>query len=683
MTIHKIVGKHTTGDVRNYVGSVGELFYDDATGLIRLADGFTEGGNALKLNEFEDQFVMLTSWMSDPEAATSISTDGVNWTDAFGSTEYVDQGGDYEEVQFYQTAVGGGHIVYLGWDNDVGQNCLFWAETANQAANRSFSPASMMADENNGMDTGCLWLEDVQYINGYFVAVGYQERYETYDGDPNYVKYPFWSYSETGEHWKYGKIDYSYVRTIIDAIDADIGQHTYGIRMESVGGGGNAGMMFTMRFYNWDWAGSPGFFYLQDVDSVMNVTSHSGIPPMLDNTAPFLSNYDSVGFRSVWHDDHGWMVWSNFDGLVYFNESVNPLEGKWRGTSWYNVSEREFGYGGTCIYYAAAGRLKDGNSYLIMTGTDGRYYATADQGRSWSVGLIGPAYYQGIASIDKGTTTKLYFDDNTNWAYDNYYEWTKVKITGSNIPEMNGIFYVYRYNSTEFRLSYDTTGNNWVDSTAWGPIYTVYGATCTFSYTENAMLYLTYGAGTFIAVEDGFPYVWSTTDLTTPWNWDTMNPFDPASGDITGNTPIDFTWYCGNWKGVLAQFQWQGNWAGIGNISFGRIGTQSGLLRSTSRRVSGRINSLNLADNFSVGVVNGVQGGENIGYGKIELRPGLPGGLWMIGAGYGFGPGTSIGSEDDGTGEYSQVAINTMSGDTWSFRSDGIYYNDTLALATP
>ena len=78
MTIHKIVGKHTTGDVTNYVGSPGELFYDDATGLIRLADGYTEGGNALELNQFEDQFVMLVSDVPDVEAATSISTDGVN-----------------------------------------------------------------------------------------------------------------------------------------------------------------------------------------------------------------------------------------------------------------------------------------------------------------------------------------------------------------------------------------------------------------------------------------------------------------------------------------------------------------------------------------------------------------------------------------------------------------------------
>ena len=439
-------------------------------------------------------------------------------------------------------------------------------------------------------------------------------------------------------------------------------------------------MMFTMRFYDYQYSGSPGFFYLQDVDSVMNVTSHSGIPPMLDYTAPFLSNYNSVGFRSVWHDDHGWMVWSNSTGSVYFNESVNPLEGKWRSTSWYDVSEREFGYGGTCIYWVAAGRLKDGNSYLIMTGTDGRYFATSDQGRSWSAGVIGEPYYQSIASIDKGTTTKLYFDDNTNWAYDNYYTWTKVKITGSNIPEMNGIFYAYRYDQTTFRLGYDTTGNNWVDSTAWGPIYTTYGATCTFSYTEDAMNYLTYGAGTFIAVDDGFPYVWSTTDFSTPWNWDQAVPFDPVSGDITGNTPIDFTWYCGNWKGVLAQFQWVGNWEGIGNISFGRIGTQSGLLRSTSRRVSGRINSLNLADNFSVGVVNGVQGGEMIGYGKIELRPGLPGGMWMIGAGYGFGPGTAIRSENL-INEFATVAIDIMDGNVWSFRTDGIYYNNVKKVS--
>ena len=682
MTIHKIVGKHTTGDVRDYVGSAGELFYDDATGLIRLADGFTEGGNALQLNQFEDQFVMLSSYVGWPEAATSISTDGVNWTDAFASTEYVDVGGDYENVNFYQMAVGGGHIVYLGWDNDIGgDSCIFWAETANQAANRSFSLASMMADGDNSMDTSCLWLEDVQFINGYFIAVGYQQRNEVYNGGNNNVRYPFWAYSETGEHWKYGKIDYSYVRTIIDAADADIGGYTYGIRMESVGGGSGAGMMFTMRFNNYQYSGTPGFFYLQDVTGSMNVSTHSGIPPMIAGTAPFLANYNSAGFRSVFHDDHGWMVWSNSNGSVFFNESANPLEGKWRQTSWDQAAQQTFGYGFTCIYWVAAGRLKDGNSYLMMTGRDGRYFATSDQGRSWSAGVIGEPYSQTIESIDKGANTNLYFDYDTDWNDgSDYYTWTKVKITGSNIPEMNGIFYVYRNNQTTFRLSYDTSGSNWVDSTEWGPIYTTYGATCRFSYTENARLYLTYGEGTFIAVDDGAPYVWSTTDLTTPWDWDTMIPVDPVSGDYTGNTPIDFTWYCGNWKGVIAQFQWQGDWDGIGSISFGRIGTDSGLLRSTSRRVSGRVNSLNLADNFSVGVVNGVQGGEMLGYGKIELRPGLPGGLWMIGAGYGFGPGTAIRSENL-VDEYSTVAIDIMNGNVWSFRTDGIYYNNVKKVS--
>jgi len=683
MTIHKIVGKHTTGDVTNYVGSPGELFYDDATGLIRLADGYTEGGNALKLNEFEDQFVMLTSWMGEPEAATSISTDGVNWTDAFGSTEYVDQGSDYESVNFYQTAVGGGHIVYLGYDNDNGDNCLFWAQTANQAANRSFSPASYQADGDNGMDTNCLWLEDVQFINGYFVAVGYQQRTETYNGGNNSVRYPFWAYSPTGEHWTYGKIDYTYVRTMIDAMDADIGSFTGGIRMESVGGGGNAGMLFTMRFANYDYTGSPGFFYLQDVNDAMNINSHSGIPAMTSNYPIFLANYNDVGFRSVWHDDHGWTVWSNYDGEIYFNENTNPLQGKWRRSSWGYVAEREFGDNSTCIYYAAAGRLKDGNSYLMMTGLDGRYYATADQGRSWLAGVIGESYSQDVDTLDRGVSTIINFTNDTDWDDGgSYYTWTKVKITGSNITEMNGIFYAYRNNSTEFRLSYDQNGDNWVDSTEW-PSYNSDSATCIFSYAEYARNYLTYGAGTFIAVDDGGYYVWSTTDLATPWNWDGMIPVDPATGDYTGNTPMDFTFYSGNWKAVLAQYQWQGNWSGAGSISFGRIGTQSGLLRSQSRRISGRLNSLNLADNFSVGVVNGVQGGENIGYGKIELRPGLPGGMWFIGAGYGFGPGTSIGSEPDGSDEYNRVAITIMAGNVWSFRTDGIYYNNILALATP
>lgn len=682
MTIHKIVGKHTTGDVRDYVGSAGELFYDDATGLIRLADGFTEGGNALELNQFEDQFVMLASYIGWPEAATSVSTDGVNWTDAFASTEYVDVGADYESVNFYQMAIGGGHIVYLGYDEDTGDNCLFWAETANQAANRSFSPASYQADDDNGMDTGSLWLEDVQFINNYFVAVGYQQRSETYDSGSNDVKYPFWAYSETGEHWKYGKIDYSYIRTVIDASDADTGSTSYGIRIESVGGGSNAGMMFTLRFSN-QYGGSPGFFYLQDVTGSMNVSTHSGIPPMLDNTAPFLSNYSRAGFRSAFHDDHGWAVWSNSTYSIWFNESANPLEGKWRSSSWNTAAEQTFGNSANCIYWVAAGRLKDGISYLMMTGPDGRYYATSDQGRSWSAGLIGEPYSQNIDDIDTGTTTILFFNDDTDWNGGlDYYTWTKVKITGSNVPEMNGIFYVYRNTNLEFRLSYDTSGSNWVDSTAWTGTYTSNSATCRFSYTADARLYLTYGEGTFIAVDAGAPYVWSTTDLTTPWDWDTMIPVDPVSGDYTGNTPTDFTWYCGNWKGVLAQFQWQGDWDGIGSISFGRIGTDSGLLRSQSRRVSGRMNSLNLADNFSVGVVNGVQGGEMIGYGKIELRPGLPGGLWMIGAGYGFGPGTAIRSEKL-VDEYSTVAIDIMNGNVWSFRTDGIYYNDTLALATP
>jgi hypothetical protein len=381
------------------------------------------------------------------------------------------------------------------------------------------------------------------------------------------------------------------------------------------------------------------------------------------------------------------MVWSNNDYSVWFNESANPLEGKWRRTSWSTAAEQTFGSNAYCIYYVAAGRLKDGISYLMMCGPDGRYFATADQGRSWKAGVIGEPYSQSIDDLGTGTTTIIFFNNDTDWDNGNsHHNWNKVKITGSNVPEMNGIFYAYRNTNLEFRLSYTPNSSNWVDSTAWTGTYTDGSATCTFSYTEYAKSFLTYGAGTFIAVDDGAPYVWSTTDLTTPWNWDVEIPVDPATGDYTGNTPTDSTLYSGNWKGVNAQYQWLGAWAGIGTICFGRIGTDSGLLRSNSRRISGRTNVLNLADNFSVGVVNGVQGGENIGYGRIELRPGLPGGLWMIGAGYvgggfGVGSGTSIGSEEDLTGEYNRVAINLFN-DTWSFRPDGIYFNNVNVLSS-
>ena len=689
MTIHKLVGKHTTGDVRDYVGSPGELFYDDATGLIRLADGFTEGGNALELHQFEDQFVMLTSYEADCEAATSISTDGVNWTDAFASTEYVDTGPDYESVNFYQTAIGGGHIVYLGYDNDATQNCLFWAETANQAANRSFSPASRRGDEANGMDN-CLWLEDVEYINGYFIAVGYQERFEADYNGGTYVKYPYWSYSKTGEHWTYGKVDYAFCKTILLASDQLLSRNNGGLRIECVGGDSSSGMLFTLRFNNSFYPGnpgagygSPGYFFVTDAETgSMDAGSYSGLAVLGNYGEPFLSEDGNNGFRSVFHDDHGWIVYVNNTGYVWFNSSPDPRQGKWRRSSFSQIANSTFGDHGWCIYYAAAGRLKDGKSWFMMIGNDGRYYATADQGGSWSAGVVGPCYQQAINTVDRGTSTILHFDSGTNWAYGGYYYWNKIKITGSNIPEMNGIFYAHRTNATTFRLSHDATGDNWVDSTAWAS-YNSGDATCLFSYAHSAKTYLTHGAGTFIAVDDGAPYVWSTTDLTTTWDFNDYTPYDPVTGDITGNSPADFTWTSGIWKGVLAQYQWVGNWTGIGNISFGRIGTQSGLLRSQSRRISGRTNSLNLADNFSVGVINGVQGGETIGYGKIELRPGLPGGVWFIGAGYGFGPGTSIGSEkpSEPNADYSRVAITIMDGNVWSFRTDGIYYNNVKKVS--
>ena len=678
MTIHKIVGKHTTGDVRDYVGTAGELFYDDSTGLIRLADGFTAGGNALKLNEFEDQFVMMaTSGDSWPELATSISTDGVRWTQAFSTTEFVDSGPDYESVEFFQTAIGGGRIVYLGYDYDAGQNCLFWADAANQAGNRSFSPASFEADTANGMDSGCLWIEDVQYINNYFVAVGYQQRYENdYNGGSS-VKYPYWAYSADGEHWEYGSIDYTYMRKIIDTSDNLIEAYTHGLRAETVGGGGNAGIMITLRFYNYTWTGSPGFFYLADVRSQLNAQTYSGIPGLTDQTVPWLANYSNVGFRSVWHDDHGWVVWSNGNGQIHFNNSADPRAGKWRTSDWWQVARKVFGYGNTCIYNAAAGRLADGNSYFIMSGTDGRYYATRDQGRSWIGGVIGGAYAQNISGLDRGMNTVIYFDDNTDWDYGNYYNITKVKISGSNIDAMNGIFYAHRNNSTEWVLY--GLDNIAIDSTEWDG-YDNYSARCTFSFGD-AMDYLVYGAGSFIAIDNDAPYVWRTTDLTADWNWEETYPvFD-------GNSPNDWTWQAGNWSATIAQYHFQGPCSGIGCISFGRIGTHSGLLRSDSRRISGRTNVLNLADNFSVSVMNGVQGGENLGIGTIELRPGLPGGLWSMGTSYWQGPGTAIYSDSDGP-EYTNVSIdvwnpNNGDGATWTFKYDGIYYGGEKIVSAP
>ena len=671
MAIHKIVGKHTTGDVRNYVGSAGELFYDDATGLIRLADGFTEGGNALVLNEYEDQFVMLTTPAAWPEAATSISNDAVFWTPALSTAEYVDWYSDYEAVYFNQTAIGGGRIVYLGFDDNVGRNCVFWAESANQAPNRSFSPAANQADEANGFDTSCLWLEDVEYINNYFVVVGYQQRYESYNGGTNNVKYPFWAYSTNGEHWTYGKVDYSSVRQIIDYADTNLGTHTYGIQIASVGGGGNAGMMFTLRYNSNSYYGTAGFYYLNDVGSSMNPQTHSGLPGITDQYAPFLENYQNAGFRSIWHDDHGWTVWSNNYGMVHFNSNTDPRDGKWRSVSWQEVARRAFGSTSTCIYWAAAGRLKDGKSYIMMTGNDGRYFATADQGSNWLAGVIGNAHNYTVNDISTGTNTQIILGGNTNFYGGGYYDIVKIKIAGSNIPEMNGYFYGHRINNDTFRLSYNGA-EDYVDSSAWAS-YNSGSATCYFSY-GNRMDFLTYGAGTFMAVDHTAPYVYSVTDLTTPWDFETIEPYDPVSGDITGNNPTDFTWYAGNWKAVAAQISWNGPWDGVGCISFGRIGVHSGLLRSNSRRIAGRTNVLNLADNFSVDVINGVQGGEMIGYGHIELRPGLPGGLWTIGAGYFYGPGTSIGSEALDN-EYTTVAITLINGGTWSFRSDGIYHN--------
>lgn len=209
------------------------------------------------------------------------STDGINWTEPF-----------YTGMPIGKAAVGPGKIVYTGCDVEKGMPIhpgLFYASAWNETP--------VLAE-----GTGQYYYNEVHYLGGKFVAVGYENTSPIS---------PAFAYSEDGVNWTIGDVDSMYVQIIGNGNDMqfnDVGYNGVGYFIISkVDGPGLAGGFYTsdlsQGLYEGQWVNVENF--PADANQLVYADWHGG---------------ENFGTWSVFSDDKkSWFSTFNVDPSLPWN----------------------------------------------------------------------------------------------------------------------------------------------------------------------------------------------------------------------------------------------------------------------------------------------------------------------------------------------------------------------------
>jgi len=620
----------------------------------------------------QDMFVRINGTQDDISAPWSgviqVSEDGLNWTPSIYNEEWTGM----DQTYVYNLAVGGGRIVYVVWEDSdwSGQDrySLRWAYNA-------FDRPKMPSTDNvqrgpNGED---VYWYNVRYVGDRFIAVGYY-----YDNVRNDYYYPIAVTSTDGDTWTNIGIDLAFIAAKI-AAEHVVDGYTNSMQLADVAYG-DGGWLFGLH-----WGannsggvgdGTPsnrnpaGFFWTKDITATLGNSQWYGTSNI---PGAYITRFDG----------HGWVAYSNYTDVngtmgaaIFFNSNADPTQGAWRTVGMTDVANSLVGTGQSpCITDIAAGEISGVNWIVVGDGYYGGF-ATSDQGVTWSVIQTRPqvAYPRHVTNGNPAAIDQ--------WNYNNPYTGEKITISGSNVPQLNGTWYV-QYNGT-IELYYDQALTTPLDGAVWGDVNLYVTKEITGKYGEKTinMSDVTGLVVGMAAYDNSLLWTWEgdyddpnlIESIDSVANTVTMKyPFSGYDGDSTsvefrpvlsrtygdGITSLAYgagAFVGSSWNnGVAAyrttnmtswtltnrgsQSQWLYSNQLLNSVAYGTVTTHGALLRSDATTVPGYTNFLSVSDTFQVQVIGGdpewinSQSTEGFGMGSLEIDP-ITGG-WHLGVSVG------------------------------------------------
>jgi hypothetical protein len=372
----------------NPVLAQGEPGFETDTGLFKIGDGVTAwmdltyaGGNST--GGTSEQWVGLLGIQSGGiwPGMTSISQDGDNWTAPTPVVHWYGAGvGSSTGCYLYNLAVGGGKVVYLVEFEDgeySGYSGIASATTAFDSPLVSIQDCTYSTPDG---DRYPVYWENIQYVNGYFVATG---SYDTFNSFPNEYL-PCFIYSQDGVNWTWGNVDQTFISSLISnnsGNDSDLG----GMTLEGVSYNG-VGYVLGLSWYTYGPTGTPnnaGAYYITGLDQACNSSSW------------FQAGGAQYSYGNIQWTGNAWVA-TDFQTNIFTNVSKNPTQGTWTTISINDAAMAAFGDDNSYIeyeVYPSAGVL-NGVDWWIYALEDGRILATNDGGVTWEGFTFLPAYDQ-------------------------------------------------------------------------------------------------------------------------------------------------------------------------------------------------------------------------------------------------------------------------------------------------
>ena len=492
---------------------------------------YVAGGNSE--NSTTNMFVKLDGIDGDmgPDwsGVISVSTDGLNWTPSTYNQEQT----SFEGWDIYHVAVGNGRVVYGTYDNPSNRNEIRWAYNPFDKPNLPLGTGG--ESSRRGPHGENVTYNNLRFAGGKFIAVGYYE-----DSVKNDYYYPYAAYSEDGASWTRINFDLDYIHGLIVAERNAHSNDVNGLMIKDVAYGDN-GWLFAMHWGPSD--STTGTHNAANAYFTTDLTGQIGSTQLVTGLP---------GSILVKYDGKGWVAWTDYDNLtgnssiIYINGSSDPRTGSWTLIDMDDVAKSLVGVAVGNITDIVAGTIDDVHWMVVGSDSVGSF-ATNDQGATWR-------FVQTASRV-----AKIRHISNSNPAYiTSYWSWNgsvpntngeKVTITGSNISQLNGTFYIRYYNGANGYQSYlyanydPATGTftNPLDATSWGDVNTEVDVNIDAKYGDRV---ITVSSATNLRVgmaAEGFAEGFSSIgDFTSGENPNTIEAIDGTT------VTMKYPWRYGN-----------------------------------------------------------------------------------------------------------------------------------------
>ena len=338
--------------------------------------------------------------------------------------------------------------------------------------------------------TGGYKFEEVHYLGGKFVAVGYH----------SVPSKPVFAYSEDGENWTIGAMDLDFIEEVRNGGD---------LSFTDVGYNGDG--YFIVAFL--DGEAKAGAFYTTDLTQELNGSNY--ITPENFPTDANQLVYAGAGNFGVWSvfSDDGKTWWSTFH-----NDPSQPWDDFITGWDLTNILMDEVGLNNLQITEATIGQLagQDGESYVtwMVSTADGQviWWPHVPAGPFVTIPKPFSVSLDSVLSSNPVTisTTGDYSPLNGE----------RITISGATgLPDINGSYFVDGLGNNVYRLYSDKDLTSGVNGDSWSGSYNHNSATVKLSRGTRISA-LGYGNGKFFAGnDDDEVFMCNGTDQGNVFDW--------------------------------------------------------------------------------------------------------------------------------------------------------------------